>query len=100
MAGERAVTGLESSIRTEAEALKQAVEAIAMFSYNKIMFEPDSMTLVKMINETEEVWPMLYPLIEVIRRSFSHIQDYEEKYYPRGRNKTADKIANEYHFCI
>ena len=57
-----------------------------MFSYNKIMFEPDSMTLLKMINETEEVWPMLYPVIEVIRPSFSHIQDYKEKYYLGERN--------------
>ena len=66
-----------------------------MFSYNKIMFEPDSMTLVKMINETEEVWPMLYPVIQVIRRSFSHIPDYEEKHYLREKNKTANKIAKK-----
>lgn len=95
MVGERVVIGLEFSIRIEVEVLKQVVEVIVMFSYNKIMFEFDFMILVKMINEIEEVWLMLYLLIDVICWFFLYIQDYEEKYYLRGRNKIVDKIVNE-----
>ena len=51
-AGERAVTGMESSIRTEAEALQWAVESMSRFRCNNIIFETDSLSLAKMINGT------------------------------------------------
>lgn len=63
----RALTGLESSIRTETEALQWTVESMAKFGYNNIIFETDSLALAKMINGTEEVWPKLQPVIDIIR---------------------------------
>lgn len=79
-----------STIITEIEALKWAAETLAGFGYKNIIFESDSLTLVKMINGVEEVWPMLQPTIEVIRQYLSQIQSLEVSYYPGRGNKTAE----------
>ncbi|RID44706.1 hypothetical protein BRARA_I01484, partial [Brassica rapa] len=72
--GARTVTRLVSTIITETEVLEWSAETLAGFGYKNIIFESDSLTLVKMINGVEEVWPMLQPTIEVIRQSLSQIQ--------------------------
>lgn len=94
-AGASVVTGLESSIRTEAEALQWADESMARFRYDKIIFESDSLSLVKMLNEEEEVWPMLLPVIEAICQALKQISSVEVRFYPRGGNKAANRIAKE-----
>ncbi|KAG2261968.1 hypothetical protein Bca52824_069047 [Brassica carinata] len=48
-----------------------------------------------MINGTEEVWLVLQPIIEVIRSTLLQIQSFEVRFYPRGGNKTADRIGKE-----
>lgn len=68
---------------------------MASFGYKNVIFESDSLALVKMINGSEAVWPVLKPIIEVIRFSLSQIQSCKVQYYPRGGNKAADRIAKE-----
>lgn len=94
-AGARPMARLDSSIRAEAEAFQWVVDEMARFNYNRIIFESDSLTLVKMINGTEEVWPILLPVIETICQPLSQIKEYEVKFFPRRGNKTADRIAKK-----
>ena len=55
--GARAVTRSTSTIITEIKALKWAAETLAGVGYKNIIFESDSLTLVKRINGVEEaVW--------------------------------------------
>lgn len=68
---------------------------MARFGYRNIIFESDSLSLVKMVNGIEEVWPVLQPTIEVIRSSLSQFNGVEVVFYPRGGNKAADRIAKE-----
>ena len=91
----RAVTKMDSSILTEAEALRWGAETLAGFGYKNVIFETDSLSLVKMINGNEEVWPVLQPTVEMIRHALLRIQSYEVRFYPRGGNKAADRIAKE-----
>ena len=56
-----------STIVTEVEALKWAVQSTASFGYKYIIFESDFQTLVRMINGQEKLWPMLQPIVEEIR---------------------------------
>lgn len=94
-AGARAVTRTRSPIIAEAEALKWGAETMASFGYKRIIFESDSLSLVRMINGTEETWPILRPLIEAIRVSLAQIQSFEVRFSSRGSNKAADRIAKE-----
>ena len=94
-AGARAVTKTGSAILAEAEALKWGAETLANFGYKNIIFETDSLQLAKMINGTEEVWPILHPTIELIRHHLLQIGSFEVRFYPRGGNKAADIIAKE-----
>lgn len=94
-AGAKAVTGMTSSIRAEAEAFQWAAESMARFRYNKIIFESDCLPLVKMMNRTDEVWPVLKPAIEATRQALSLIPQVEVRFNTRGGNKAADRIANE-----
>lgn len=87
--------GLESSIRTEAEALQWAVESMARFQYNNVLFETDSLCLAKMVNGTEEVWPKLLPVMDKIPQALLQIPHAEVRFFPRGGNKVAYRIAKE-----
>ncbi|XP_013601216.1 uncharacterized protein LOC106412803 [Brassica napus] len=94
-AGARSVIKATSPILAEAEALKWGAETMASFGYNNIIFESDLLALVRMINGSEEVWPVLQPTIEVIRSTLSHIQKFDVRFSLRGENKAADRIAKE-----
>ncbi|KAL0846170.1 hypothetical protein Bca101_019416 [Brassica carinata] len=94
-AGARSVAKAGSPILAEAEALRWGAETMANFGYKNIIFESDSVTLVNMINGTEATWPNLLPTIEVIRFYLLQIGRFEVRYYPRGGNKAADRIAKE-----
>lgn len=90
-----AVLKAASPILTEAEALKWGAQTMANFGYKNIIFESDSLPLVKMINGTDEAWPILRPTIEVIRSYLARIQSFEVRFSSRGRNKAADRIVKE-----
>lgn len=94
-AGAKAVTRAVSTIVTEAEALKWAVQNIVSLGYKYVIFESDSQTLVRMISGQEEVWPILQPIVEETRRLLSQVQFFQVCFYPRGGNKVADRIAKE-----
>ena len=93
--GARSVTKAGSAIAAEAEALKWGAETLAQFGYTNIIFETDSLSLARMINGVEEVWPSLQPTVEVIRYYLLQIGSYVVRYYPRGGNKAADRVAKE-----
>lgn len=72
-AGAKVEKELRSSIEAEAEALRWGAEMMTVFRYTNIIFETDSLTLAKMLNGEEEVWPKLQPTIDVIHQSLSQI---------------------------
>lgn len=94
-AGAKAMPRLNSSIKTEAEAMLWAVETMVRFGYNKVIFESDSLSLVRMMTGKEEVWPILQPTINAIFLSLQQIHEKSIEFYPRRGNKTADRLANE-----
>lgn len=94
-AGARAVPRLGSSIETEAEALKWAAETMVRFGYNRVIFESDSITLTKMLNGEEMIWPIVQPTIQAISHLLSQISEVTVQFRPRGSNKAADRIAKE-----
>lgn len=94
-AGARAVTKAGSPLLAEAEALKWGVECLANFDYKNVIFESDSVSLVSMINGTDDPWAILLPIIEVIRQLLMQVGSFEVRYHARGGNKAADRIAKE-----
>ncbi|KAF3520339.1 hypothetical protein DY000_02063148, partial [Brassica cretica] len=94
-AGARAIQRLGSSIETEAEALKWAAVTLVRFGYKRVIFETDSLTLAKMLNGEETVWPILQPTMQVISHLLSQTPEVAVQFSPRGGNKAADRIAKE-----
>ena len=60
-----------------------------------MIFETDSLSLAQMINGTEDVWPILQPIVEVIYHYLLQIRSFEVRFYPKGGNKAANIIVNE-----
>lgn len=89
------MTNAASSIFAEAEALKWRVETMTSFDYKNIIFESDYLSLVKMINGSEEVQPVLQPIIDVTRLTLLQIQSYVVRVYLRSGNKISDRISKE-----
>ncbi|XP_018465005.2 uncharacterized protein LOC108836338 [Raphanus sativus] len=94
-AGARAVPRLGSCIETEAEALKWAAETVVRFGYIKVIFESDSLNLIKMLNGEDQFWPILQPTLQAIYQLLSQIPEVLLRFNPRGANKAADRIAKE-----
>ncbi|XP_013589105.1 PREDICTED: putative tRNA (cytidine(32)/guanosine(34)-2'-O)-methyltransferase [Brassica oleracea var. oleracea] len=50
---------------------------------------------ISMVNGTEEVWPKLLPVMDKIPQALLQIPHAEVRFFPRGGNKVAYRIAKE-----
>lgn len=94
-AGAKKMGEMRSAIEAEAEAIRWVVFTLAGFGYTRVCFESDSMSLAKMINGEEEIWPVLQPIIQDISSMLAGKEGFHVVYYPRSGNKTADRVAKK-----
>lgn len=92
-AGMKRVQSLGSPIEIEAEGIKW--ECTLSLGYKQMIFETDSLMIVKMIAGTEAIWPKLRPIIQELSHYLSTNAGYGIVYHPREGNKTAYRIAKE-----
>lgn len=94
-AGAKRLSDMGSVHETEMKALRWAIPTLAGFGYRNVTFESDSQVLVRMLNNEEEIWPRVKPMIQAISSSPSGMEKVEVAYYPRSGNKIAHRIAKE-----
>uniref|UniRef100_A0A1J3D6G7 Reverse transcriptase domain-containing protein n=1 Tax=Noccaea caerulescens TaxID=107243 RepID=A0A1J3D6G7_NOCCA len=92
--GARKLKSLRSSLETEIEALRWAIQVTTSFRYRNIIYETDSQEVIEAISE-EEGWPIFKALARDISTMLASLERKKIIFQAREGNGVADRIAKE-----
>lgn len=90
--GARAIPKLRTSLETELEAFRWAVQWSLCFQYDKLIFETDSQQVMKVIKDLE-IMPTLGPVVQDIKYMLAHFAEYQVVFNNRECNRVADRVV-------